>query len=143
MGDRWLRTAHTPFWLSGATPQLRSPRRWPRRTRTGSIRKVSWIPVVADRHGPLRLQFGDKVPMNRIASLVLLMLVATQARPGSLIRLRVLSYNIHHGEGTDRRFNLARLAGVIERVQPDLVALQEVDVGTERSGGQNQLAELA
>jgi endonuclease/exonuclease/phosphatase family metal-dependent hydrolase len=90
----------------------------------------------------VQLQFGVKVPMNRFASLVLLALVGMQEQ-GHPITLRVLSYNIHHGEGTDRRFDLARLAGVIERLQPDLVALQEVDVGTVRAGGRNQLAELA
>ena len=41
------------------------------------------------------------------------------------IRLRLLSYNIHHGEGRDGRFDLPRLAGVMKTVQPDLVALQD------------------
>jgi endonuclease/exonuclease/phosphatase family metal-dependent hydrolase len=81
--------------------------------------------------------------MNRFAPLVLVLLVAMQGRPESRMTLRVLTYNIHHGEGTDRRFDLVRLGGVIERLQPDLVALQEVDVGTERALGVNQLAELA
>jgi len=58
------------------------------------------------------------------------------------IRLRVLSYNIHHGEGTDGHFDLPRLAEVIRSARPDLVALQEVDVGTERSGGVDQAREL-
>jgi endonuclease/exonuclease/phosphatase family metal-dependent hydrolase len=53
-----------------------------------------------------------------------------------------LTYNIHHGEGTDGRVDLSRLAGVMTSVQPDVVALQEVDRGTERSGGVDQLAEL-
>ena len=56
--------------------------------------------------------------------------------------LRVLTYNIHHGEGTDGRFDLPRLAGVMKSVQPDLVALQEVDEGTTRSGAEHQLAVL-
>ena len=81
--------------------------------------------------------------MNRFASLLLLLLAGVQAHRESPITLRVLSYNIHHGEGTDRRFDLVRLGGVIERLRPDLVALQEVDVGTERAFGENQLAELA
>jgi endonuclease/exonuclease/phosphatase family metal-dependent hydrolase len=81
--------------------------------------------------------------MIRFASLVLLSLIGAQGHSELPITLRVLTYNIHHGEGTDRRFDLPRLAGVIERLAPDLVALQEVDVGTERAGGQDQLAELA
>jgi endonuclease/exonuclease/phosphatase family metal-dependent hydrolase len=58
-------------------------------------------------------------------------------------RLRVLTYNIHHGEGVDGRFDLERIAGVISKRRPDLVALQEVDVKTRRSGGVDQAAELA
>src|SRR5262245_43988822 len=56
--------------------------------------------------------------------------------------VRVLTYNIHHGEGTDGTFDLPRLARVIESTQPDLVALQEVDQGTERAAGVNELTEL-
>jgi endonuclease/exonuclease/phosphatase family metal-dependent hydrolase len=58
-------------------------------------------------------------------------------------RVRVLTYNIHHGEGMDGRIDLARQAEVLNRAAPDLVALQEVDRATKRSGGVDQLAELA
>lgn len=56
--------------------------------------------------------------------------------------IRVLSYNIHHGEGTDGEFDLERLAAVIRRLHPDLVALQEVDSCTGRSSGVDQAALL-
>jgi endonuclease/exonuclease/phosphatase family metal-dependent hydrolase len=62
-----------------------------------------------------------------------------QAAPPTI---RVLTYNIHHGEGMDGRFDLPRIAAIIKSVAPDLVALQEVDLSTNRSGGVNQLAEL-
>ncbi|MHB8973331.1 MAG: endonuclease/exonuclease/phosphatase family protein [Pirellulaceae bacterium] len=58
-------------------------------------------------------------------------------------RVRVLTYNIHHGEGLDGQLDLARIAGVIQRSEPDVVALQEVDVKTTRSRGVDQAAELA
>lgn len=58
-------------------------------------------------------------------------------------RLRVLSYNIHHGRGIDDQVDLERLAKVINDCQPDLVALQEVDNGTQRTNGVDQTAELA
>jgi len=58
-------------------------------------------------------------------------------------QITVLTYNIHHGAGTDGRLDLPRIAGVIEACEPDFVALQEVDVGTQRSGGVDQPAELA
>src|SRR5688572_8882435 len=83
--------------------------------------------------------------MSRIpASLLLAWFIwpgADQAPvPGTL---RVLTYNIHHGEGTDGVFDLARIAEVIKSARADLVALQEVDQGTDRAGGVNQLDELA
>ena len=84
--------------------------------------------------------------MNRLfASIALpLMLVVWDPRSHAApLTLRVLTYNIHHGEGTDGRVDLTRLAGVMTRVHPDLVALQEVDEGTERASGIDELAELA
>ncbi len=58
-------------------------------------------------------------------------------------RLRVVSYNIHHGEGTDRKLDLPRIAKVITDAQADIVALQEVDQKTERTEQVDQPAELA
>ena len=57
--------------------------------------------------------------------------------------LRVMTYNIRHGRGTDGEFNLKRTAAVIRGTCPDLVALQEVDRGTQRTEGVDQPAELA
>ena len=70
-----------------------------------------------------------------------LLLVAGCAAPSH--HLRVMSYNIHHGEGTDGRFDLQRLAQIINDHQPDLVSLQEVDRGTARADGVDQAMELA
>jgi endonuclease/exonuclease/phosphatase family metal-dependent hydrolase len=58
------------------------------------------------------------------------------------IRIRVLTYNIHHGQGEDGKFDLPRLARVISDLKPDLAALQEVDCGTKRASGADQAAEL-
>lgn len=57
-------------------------------------------------------------------------------------RVRVLSYNIHYGQGNDGKYDLERLAEVIKASQPDLVGLQEVDVGVERSGRVHQARRL-
>ena len=59
------------------------------------------------------------------------------------LELVVLSWNIHHGEGTDGVFDLERFAARIRAEQPDFVGLQEVDRGTGRAGGVDQMAELA
>lgn len=59
------------------------------------------------------------------------------------VRLTVLTYNIHHAEGTDKKLDLPRIAGVIRSCNADLVALQEVDRGTARTNRSNQPAALA
>jgi endonuclease/exonuclease/phosphatase family metal-dependent hydrolase len=64
------------------------------------------------------------------------------ADPAVRRTLRILTYNIHHGEGRDGELDLPRLARVMTGVDPDLVALQEVDQGTMRAGGLNELTEL-
>jgi len=78
------------------------------------------------------------------AALVFLTTASTQgSEAGSASRLRVLSYNIHHGEGVDHKLDLQRIAGVIKSANPDWVALQEVDKGTRRTDRVDQPAELA
>ncbi len=59
------------------------------------------------------------------------------------VRLRVLAYNIHHGEGTDGKIDLERIAKVIRQAKPDLVALNEVDRGVKRTILVDQPKELA
>lgn len=54
----------------------------------------------------------------------------------------MLAYNIRHGEGLDGRFDLERLARVVTAMDPDLVALQEVDQNAARSGSLDQAALL-
>jgi len=49
--------------------------------------------------------------------------------------LRLLSYNIHAGIGTDKVYDLERIAAVIKSTNPHIVALQEVDKETKRSRG--------
>jgi endonuclease/exonuclease/phosphatase family metal-dependent hydrolase len=50
--------------------------------------------------------------------------------------LRVLTYNIHHANPPSRNgvIDIDSIAGVIKKTLPDLVAIQEVDVFTNRSG---------
>lgn len=60
--------------------------------------------------------------------------------PGAPIR--VVSYNVLGGRNTDGARDLERLARVILTLEPDLVALQEVDRGTRRLGGLDLAAEL-
>lgn len=57
--------------------------------------------------------------------------------------IRVLTYNIHHGAGTDGIIDLERIAGVIRSTSPDVVSLQEVDNMVARSNNVDQATELA
>jgi endonuclease/exonuclease/phosphatase family metal-dependent hydrolase len=58
-------------------------------------------------------------------------------------RLRLLTYNIHHAEGVDGKLDLERIARVIRSVDPDVVALQEVDRQATRTKSVDQPDELA
>ncbi|MDH6357088.1 endonuclease/exonuclease/phosphatase family protein [Parabacteroides sp. PF5-9] len=57
--------------------------------------------------------------------------------------LRILSYNIRNGRGMDGRVDYDRVAQVIMQAEPTVVALQEVDSMTARSGQTDVLRELA
>lgn len=57
--------------------------------------------------------------------------------------LRVMTWNIHHARGLDGQVDVDRIAAEILSVQPDLVALQEVDRGVRRTSGIDIPAVLA
>lgn len=88
--------------------------------------------------------------VSRVLSLALLLgtMLGTmlgcgaQAPERSSPHLRVMSYNVKHGRGMDDRVDLERTAAVIRRVGPDIVALQEIDVGCGRSGGIDEARRL-
>jgi endonuclease/exonuclease/phosphatase family metal-dependent hydrolase len=80
----------------------------------------------------------------KILAAVLIVVASFRGAHAELPReLRVLTYNIHHGEGVDGKFDLPRIAEVIKSVSPHVVALQEVDQQTARSSGVDQPAELS
>jgi len=49
------------------------------------------------------------------------------------LHVRLATWNIHHGEGLDRRVDLDHIAAELLAQAPDVVCLQEVDVGVARS----------
>ena len=56
--------------------------------------------------------------------------------------VRVLVLNMHAGKDASGADNLQRISDLVRSNSPDVVLLQEVDRGTKRSGGVDQLARL-
>ena len=65
------------------------------------------------------------------------------AKLGSPTRVAILTYNIYHGEDANGSSNLDAVAGIINLLEPDLVALQEVDNKTARAKRLDLTAELS
>lgn len=73
--------------------------------------------------------------------ILLLILSGCVSKPDTIIK--VMSYNIHHAEGTDGVVSIDRIASVIQAESPDIVGLQEVDNGWKRSNYEYQAKNLA
>jgi endonuclease/exonuclease/phosphatase family metal-dependent hydrolase len=56
------------------------------------------------------------------------------ARAAGSSALRLVSYNIHAAVGTDGRRDIDRIAAVIQEIDPDIIALQEVESRRARGG---------
>lgn len=84
--------------------------------------------------------------MTRMLSLLLMLTLSTcsygQLSVDSSRIVRVLTYNVFHGETMKGDFDLDLIAKVIKSVNPDLVALQEVDFYTQRVGRLDLATEL-
>jgi endonuclease/exonuclease/phosphatase family metal-dependent hydrolase len=80
-----------------------------------------------------------------LAGLLAVGVVGCQSAPkeASAGTFRVMTYNIHHGAGLDGKIDFGRIADLIKREQADIVALQEVDKGVQRTAGRDCPAELA
>ena len=69
--------------------------------------------------------------------------VAQSVLPKEDNSIRILSYNVRNGKGMDNITNYQRVADVINRIAPDVVAVQELDSVTQRNNGVYSLGELA
>jgi endonuclease/exonuclease/phosphatase family metal-dependent hydrolase len=67
----------------------------------------------------------------------------TSSRRADFPTFRVMTYNIHHGEGLDGKVDMTRIAALIKEERADIVALQEVDKGVARTARRDLPAELA
>jgi len=57
--------------------------------------------------------------------------------------LRAMTYNVHSCVGLDGQCDIDRYVRIIARHNPDIVALQEIDVGRKRTGGVDQALAIA
>lgn len=64
-------------------------------------------------------------------------------KPSKTTTLKIMSYNIRHGEGMDNVLDLSRSAAVIKSQAPDLCGLQEVDEHCLRTDSVGQTEYLA
>ena len=87
---------------------------------------------------------NEHSPIPLLLTLLLLTgCVATDPSSDGRPSLTVLAYNIHHGEGVDKRLDLRRIAALIVETGADVVALQEIDDGCRRTDGLDQARRLA
>ena len=56
--------------------------------------------------------------------------------------VRIAAYNIKHGLGMDGEVDLERVATVLRELDADVITLQEVDNGVDRTGGVDQVGRL-
>ena len=71
--------------------------------------------------------------------------VTVLAQNKKTVTIRVMTYNVHHCNPPSKpdSIDISAVAKTIRAQNPDMVALQEIDVNTERSGQFNQAEELA
>jgi endonuclease/exonuclease/phosphatase family metal-dependent hydrolase len=74
--------------------------------------------------------------------MILVCCLAAPAVTRAADHVRILVLNMHAGKDASGKPNLDGIAALIDREKPDLVLLQEVDRGTNRSGKVDQVAEL-
>lgn len=88
------------------------------------------------RRAGLTLLDGAAKPLSRIRS-------DPPAAPDASGVVRLVTYNVHSCVGLDGKLSPERIARVIARYDPDIVALQEVDVGRARTGRVDQAEVIA
>ena len=58
---------------------------------------------------------------------------AAEPTPGAVVK--IMTFNVLHCEGMDKKLDIARTAARISAERPDFACLQEIDMKTEREIG--------
>ncbi len=99
----------------------------------------TWLPSGAKnfirpsalRSAALHLLGREKAPLD------------ARPMPTAQSNFRMMTYNVHGCGGMDGRVSPRRVARVINTYSPDIVALQEMDLGRRRSRAENQIELIA
>lgn len=106
------------------------------------VRKASEYQLqlgISSTQGPTKV--GTLTPsLFRIAVLTTFLVLVPHAFAKTI---RVMTYNIHVGIGMDKKLDLRRIADVINKEKPDVVGLQEVDRGVQRTQRIDEIVELS
>ncbi|HSR12151.1 MAG TPA: endonuclease/exonuclease/phosphatase family protein [Thermodesulfobacteriota bacterium] len=113
--------------LAGGGPSMED---WPTRTTPESLPGQLLRPVPNEVQAGTAEPPGLPAPGDGRES-------AVRARDG-WIRFRIVTYNIHKGQGMDGAVLPSRIASVLNRLNPDIVALQEVVGSGKGEGGQEE-----
>lgn len=84
--------------------------------------------------------------MMNIKSTIIFLLIASIAfscTSNRTVRTKVMSYNVRNCKGMDNVRDINRIARAITNAAPDIVAIQELDSMTGRSGNRYVLGEIA
>ena len=79
---------------------------------------------------------------KQFVALALLCIFSLFSNAQNETTVRILTFNILHGATTQGNFDLDKLAALINEVNPDLVAMQEVDFKTKRAKNYDLATEL-
>jgi endonuclease/exonuclease/phosphatase family metal-dependent hydrolase len=84
----------------------------------------------------------SKYPLIVAVAALAAFLFPDQARAQDRATVRILAYNIKHGEGMDQVIDLERAARLIDSLDPDIVTLQEIDSAVDRTSRVDQATRL-
>jgi len=84
------------------------------------------------------MSFGRAGVLSAFVALALGGWGGEPARAQTTDTLSILVYNTHHGAGLDEVLDLQRIGALIRSMDPDVVALQEIDQVVDRTGDVDQ-----
>jgi len=102
------------------------------------------VPLAKTRHGYLKATDLRRAAINRLTKVnKAYRKLRKSATDKKKHELRVMTYNVHSCIGMDGNISPERIARVINQYAPDVILLQELDVGRSRTDGVDQAKHIA